>query len=71
MTAEIHKCTLAARRALDAAGKSKGRNVRDGHGEEEVTDLLADLMHCCKQYDIDFGKCLEVATDYFVKEKTP
>lgn len=60
---------LAARKALDAAGKVRGQNLRDGHGPEEVIDLLADLMHCCHAYDVDFDKCLSLATDHFAEEK--
>ena len=69
MNPEIQKCILAARRALDAAGKSKGRNVRAGHGQDEVVDLLADLMHCCHAYDTDFDECLDIARDHVTAAK--
>jgi hypothetical protein len=37
--------------------------------DQAVTDLLADLMHYCKQQGIDFRKCVAMAEVHFEEER--
>jgi hypothetical protein len=68
---EIDNRIRAAIKALDAHGKARGRNVLQGHGDEDVTGLLAGLMHACRRYGTDFDECLRAAQDRFANEKEP
>lgn len=61
----------AAYCAIAAYQETKGCNVdKDGSNEEDVTDLLADLMHYCQKNGADFDICLSMAESHYQEERT-
>jgi hypothetical protein len=36
--------------------------------QEILTDILADLLHCCHQQTLNFACCLEIARAHFKAE---
>ncbi|CAH1666143.1 conserved hypothetical protein [Hyphomicrobiales bacterium] len=55
-----------ARAALARAAWVRG--ATPAYGEDDVTDLLADIRHLCRAADIDFDRCDRVAAMHFEAE---
>ncbi len=59
----------AALCAIAVHQETKGVKAETEIYDEDVTDLLADIMHFCQHNKIDFDQCLSMATDHYGEEK--
>lgn len=55
-----------ARAALARAAWARGQ--APAYGEDDVTDLLADIRHLCAAAGLDFDHCHHVAAMHFEAE---
>jgi hypothetical protein len=60
-------CAARIRKVIDHYNTLSGLSRADG-AETSLADLIADIMHFCKQKDLDFDDLLRRANGYFAAE---